>query len=259
VRDFCHRTGRRFGRLAAAEYVASLDISAASKKTYVSHLVNALAVEKDPLRMMARGLSRMAAEEPVKQAQPITTQQLATCMTRMTRRDAALLFLAWKTASRWAEVSKLTKRNFLSATPEELVIRWLTTVKTHKTTVDRATNFTVVVPRPDAPWQRDVMKYIANLIKRLRVGEKLTTMTTQQLVRQLKQVDDGLSAHSIKRGALTYLIEHAAELQIPQRSIPLLAKHRDYLNEVPAATLRYCGNQAALARWLGTQEVTRHL
>jgi hypothetical protein len=239
--------------------VASLGVNAASKKTYVSHLLNAFAVETDPLRLMARGLSRMAAEEPVTHAKPMTPDQLSTVMTRMTRRDAASLFLAWKTASRWAEVSKLTKRNFLSATPEELVIRWLTTVKTHKTTVDRATNFTVVVPREATPWQNDVMRFIANLIKRLRVNEPLTKLTTPQLVAQLRKVDRELSAHSVKRGALTFLIEHALELHLPQRAIPLLAKHRDHLHEVPAATLRYCGNQAALARWLGTQEVTKHL
>ena len=100
------------------------------------------------------------------------------------------------------------------------------------------------------------------VLQRLKSNEVLTSMTTAELVRNIRRRSPGLrhlTAHSIKRGAVVHLVKCAIRGQLEPRLIPLLAKHKDALHDFPSATLGYIADPVATARLLGTQLATRLL
>ncbi|KPA75849.1 hypothetical protein ABB37_08043 [Leptomonas pyrrhocoris] len=84
---------------------------------------------------------------------------------------------------------------------------------------------------------------------------RFTTMNTHQIIRELKQADLTLIAHSIKRGALNFLTAYAAQNQRKQKYIPLLAKHGDG-KATMHNTIRYITEHVPLAKVIGTQKAT---
>ena len=76
----------------------------------------------------------------------------------------------------------------------------------------------------------------------------------------LKQFDPQLSAHSVKRGAITYLLQLALTQDIPLHVIARLAKHSHQQSDpVPETTLRYGQNDITIARLLKTHIATQYL
>ncbi|KAJ9453956.1 hypothetical protein DIPPA_22968 [Diplonema papillatum] len=73
------------------------------------------------------------------------------------------------------------------------------------------------------------------------------------------------SAHSIKRGAATFIFQKLAsgEAVVPAALVDRLTKHEEKegggADKFSDTTLRYGGDLVALARALRTGEVTRHL
>jgi hypothetical protein len=71
----------------------------------------------------------------------------------------------------------------------------------------------------------------------------------------LSQIDPRLTAHSIKRGAVTHLVDKGAPLELISR----LAKHAQNGQAFSGTTLAYAASAPRLALMLLTQEVTRIL
>jgi hypothetical protein len=148
----------------------------------------------------------------------------------------------------------LTKASFLQLRPQQIIIRWGTTKSTRMTPF-AATLWTVV---EDIDPQR--LMPIVHHINQLATPETpFTTLTSHQFDNVTRRLGVKWTAHSMKRGAVTLLVEAAAQGKVNPWIVSRLAKHKAGLTEFPESTLRYAANEPATALMLGTQFATRLL
>ena len=215
------------------------------------------------LDMLISGQSAAAATTRIKQAPAATPQQVERLMERAHTDDpsgrlAMTIWIAWKTASRWDDVWHLRRHNFIhfDQTRNEVVIEW-GSLKTNRRHRFRSTSWTVLceIQRPLT------LRYLQRVVQRLPADTRLSPKTTSQFTRWAQRDDSTqkLSGHSVKRGAIDLLAQHACDGKIEPRLLPLIAKHKDALQEFPESTLRYITNRVALARMLGSQKATQLL
>lgn len=250
-----------------ALFVLSTNTKPSSKLTYLSSLrslTRRLGLPATPLLdLVGAGLTvRANAMTPV-QAPPATPNDLARLSERAWRTDKSgklpmNLYVMWKSASRWDDLCHLQKNNFLefTANPSQVVIEWAQ-LKTNRQQRFRSTGFTVI-QEDTAPLTIQVLQRV---VSKMTKNEMFTSLTSTQLRHWLRQdpATAHLTCHSFKRGALDVALERAVQGLFNPRLLPLLAKHQDPLMAFPSSTIRYASNKPALARMLGTQEVTRHL
>jgi hypothetical protein len=250
-----------------ALFLQSTKTSAATKRTYGGSL-RSLAhhmghVQTPVLDLVMSGLAVESNEAPIKQAVPITPEQLNFLADKAWQADptgrlSLSLYIAWKTASRWSDVTALTKENFIEFDHQQhqVVIQWGRT-KTNRREKYRASMVTVLQD-DDHP---ATLHLLQRTLRSLTKTTPLCPFSTSRLRAFMRRFPETatLTAHSIKRGALEMLAGFAASGQLPARLIPLLAKHKDALHDFPAATLRYINSKAQLGRMLRTQDATRLL
>jgi integrase len=240
-------------------FAQSTGAMASSKLTYVKHL-SALYHRQEhqlPLCSMYATALRSQAAVPMHQARPATTDQIDRMLDRAaadTPRLRTAIFVAWKTASRWDEVSRLTKESFILVTEREIVVEWMCNTKTTRLDPFRSSTWTVIAH--DAPMTEHV-----DTIQGLAPSETLTSFSTSQFVDWMQRDAETkyLTAQSIKRGALTHLVTHALNNTLDITLIPRLAKHKMTVDALPATTFRYLADRVSLARLMKTQDATIHL
>jgi len=162
------------------------------------------------------------------------------------------IFIMYKTASRADEVLRLTKDQFILATPQMIVVEWLSKTKTTRLDPWRTSAWTVIV-HPEAPMTRYV-----EVIKKLEPETPLLDWSTTKFCSWMQSdpATENLSAQSIKRGALTILSHMVLGGQLDISLIPRLAKHKVEFDVFPATTLRYLDDRVTLAKMMRTQEAT---
>lgn len=164
------------------------------------------------------------------------------------------VYVAWKTASRWGEVWKLSSSQFLLVSQEEIIIDWWTTPKRRRADPFRASRYVVVTGH--------LTKEIADLFQVLQPFQILCLVNTEQLD-ALWRSNPEMSlyrAHSIKRGATSHLLElMEGGADISGDLLDRLTKHEHGTEKMSRSTLRYGGNPIAMARVLETGKVTQHL
>ena len=201
-----------------------------------------------PVNMYLRSLVATGALVPTHQAKPLTAQQadkLATKSTRPGQRTAVRL--TWKGCCRWMEVASLTRDRFKTLTPNRIVIAWGQTTKSGRTKPYSKSMYTVIEGRWTPEIYADVL--------RLPQGQPLTRTSASALSAQMKRLfGPGYSSHSIKHGAVTYLMRLVAEGKLTLEEVALLAKHASV-----ETTLRYAGDPETMALALGTQRATQLL
>jgi hypothetical protein len=235
-----------------AMFVQSQQVMLSSRLTYaktLSAIATSLGWDVPMLRFYMAGLRKLGAEAPTHQAPPIPRDRMHQVISAtpdvFTR---AALFIAWKTASRWADILTLTRESFVQLTATQIVIEWSRT----KTSTQGDFN----------PWRWTVlhdttaMTWLVSTIRRLRRHQSLTTVETAQVPQLLQRFGGAYTAHSIKRGAVDHLVHEAVAGRLDQQLIPLLAKHQNVTSQFPATTLRYVGDKVALALMLGSQKAT---
>jgi hypothetical protein len=158
------------------------------------------------------------------------------------------LLLAWKTASRWAETSALTRRNVILMLPDEIIIDWGRLPKSARQNPFRPSRHAVV----QGSWTQEIFL----LLHAWPTETPLSRLTTQQISTLLSAAAGRkLTAHSVKRGAIDVLLTAVAAGKLPGEAVALLAKHQTP-GVVPSMTARYAGNAVTLARAQGTAAAT---
>ncbi|KAJ9440335.1 hypothetical protein DIPPA_05758 [Diplonema papillatum] len=213
----------------ACLFVLATGVSPQAQLAYTKALSGAfrhIGITNVPLLSLASALRATGAAIPVNQAPPVPKE----CLIRWAltqRTDIRLaVIVAWKTASRWAEVADLSSDQFILVTSTEVIIDW----------------------------------QIASIFRVLAPFE-LTTTTTSRLSHMWDSVPSmaRFSGHSIKRGAVTHLFSRVAQgVPIDVMLICRLAKHSTKQG-VPDMTVRYGGDGIPMARALQTGLVTVHL
>eukprot|EP00759_Apiculatamorpha_spiralis_P032106 PhF_6_TR33679/c0_g1_i2/m.49336 len=79
------------------------------------------------MRQYMKGLIRMGALRPKFQANPITQQEIYKILEDMPIRLMVPTFLAWKTTSRWSDITQLRKENVHWISDEEMIIQFTDT------------------------------------------------------------------------------------------------------------------------------------
>ena len=227
----------------------SLDLSAIATRLGHSQL---------PLtRMYQGGLRASGALIPTEQATPITLEQLRHLQQqapqqRQGDRLYTALFLLWKSASRWDEISRLSGNQVVRVSPEEIVLSWRDKTKASRSDPHRPDSQVAVRHLPAIP------AIVIQTLTDLKPQEMLWPHTTEWFVKwvQAELPGSGLTAHSFKSAALTLITQGVIERNLPRELIPLIAKHKTATPALPATTLRYIRDEGLKADLLGTAQVT---
>jgi hypothetical protein len=210
---------------------------------------------RQDLTNLAASLRLQGAEIPIHQAEPISRDTLLRWAGRQADAIKVCVMIAWKTASRWDECFNLTRKHFISLSPSEVIIDWDSLPKGRRRNPYKPSKYTVITGLLAV----EIFKYVSAMPS--SSTEILCTMNTQALDRAWSKdpVMKKYSAHSIKRGALSFLISLAEkDRTIDPTRISLLAKH-EHVYDLASATIRYSANGPATARVLRTQDVTQLL
>jgi hypothetical protein len=232
-----------------------------TRHTYAAHLGSVaarLGIPTPILRMYTAGLRNSGALIPQRQATPIDELQLGRLARAafLERNGEALhtaLFLAWKTASRWDDVSRLTSRQLVRISDERIVIDWSSNTKT--TRADPFRHDSIVVISDEAP----IPELILRTLRQLQPDTCLCPRTTDWLDRWIKQVlgaTTGITAHSIKAGAIEALATFVAAGLLEPRLLSIMAKHKVENREIATTTLRYIRNRELKGDLIGTSKAT---
>ena len=260
LQAWCQRENLPITEDSAVLFVAAAGVSPQSELTYakaLSALFGHLGWERQCLLTYCTALRAQGAAIPIAPARPLDkstlTEWLLANEESLPRGLLIAVMLAWKTASRWDEVSHVTRRHFVQVDQQELIVDWFRIPKLRKANPFVPSRYGVVV----GDWTCTIAAYVATMLPDAR----LTDVSTAQL-RALWSRDpmmEEFTCHSIKRGALTHLgraLDAGADID-PWR-ISLLAKH-DHTLVVGKQTLRYIADPIAMARLHGTQHVTKFL
>ena len=230
----------------------------------LTSIASRLGVPVPLCRMFQSGLRSSGALIPQEQAAPFLLDHVrmlatATASERFASRLLSALFVAWKTASRWDEVSRLTRDQIVLIRPQEIIIAWGTKTKTTRADPFRADSQVILAHDDDIP------EAIRTTLDELPPDTDLCPRSTEWFSAWIRRVlsankvrnPERYSAHSVKRGALTFL-SYAVPDHLSPSLFSILAKHRiDDPSVAPATTtLRYIGDPVQRARVVRTDLAT---
>ena len=199
----------------------------------------------DSLTEYLKALSR-GGRAPEFQAPPATRADILESGLYLSPEEFIGAMTGWKTASRTGELQHLTReclerRVIITADGVEKTI-WIITFPYHKGDPFR---LGTSIPVDFGEWEPQ----IANHWERLPPGARWTSLTTERITAVLGRVREGLTSHSIKRGALLAMLTAGTPLAL----IQAIAKHRDM------ETLLIYLPRAEVAMALGIWEATEAL
>lgn len=224
-------------------FVFGLGVSANAAHQYLKTASAVLAFrERTSLQLASKQLRAEGALLPKHQAPAILRAQLEHAVLRSHRLP---LLLAWKSASRWDEISKLiVPTSFIVMSPTEIIVDWLQETKASRTDPHRASRFTVLLGSD--------VEELYHLLSQHPPGP-ITSLSTSALTRLLRRAFPGenLSAHSLKAGAMDVLAAAVVAGHISISEMSRIAKHKTP-SDPSATTLRYVRDLPTLARALAT-------
>lgn len=220
-------------------------------------VLGSLGTSTTTLGFYLKGLRSMGALVPLEQATPMDPEHLNTFLNDPTIPEDAFLglMLAWKTASRWADLGGLIndEESFPLLTREEIIVDWGRGTKTTRQDPFRAQKYAVI--------QGNLTEQIHDIISTRPRGQPLIPMSTDSIRALLAamcekhRINKNYTAHSIKHGAANILMLAASQKLVSFQAVTLLLKHKATYDLV-AMTVRYVQDRVAMARALGTQEAT---
>ena len=211
----------------------------------LSAIARRLSIQVPITRMYQVGLRALGADRPQQQAKAITFQHLQLVVKealehqKVQLRDQlyTLIYLMWKTASRFDEVHLLQSNQIIIESETEIVIDWSNRTKSTRLDSNRPDTWISVVERDGIP------RIVRQVLENLHLHSMLFLYSTTWFDKWLKTLPPPLnqySAHSFKAGAVTMLAHMAEFGHIKPRTVSLMAKHKvDNYDLLPSTTLRY--------------------
>ena len=247
----------------AALFVTATGVQPQGQLTYakaLSAIFGKMGYHQGPLLTMASALRSSGAAIPINQQTPIPRETLVRWAGKQEPSLRLCTYVAWKTASRWGEVWKLTSSQFILVTETEVIVDWWTTPKGKRGNPFKASRFAVI--------KGQLTKDIAELYNQLQPFDVVCSVNTDALDLMWSMDSDmaPYRGHSIKRGAMCHLLEQMdSGVSIPDELLDRLTKHEHpKAQKFSASTMGYgTGNDTkaniAMARVLGTGRITPHL
>lgn len=163
-------------------------------------------------------LRHQGADRPLWQAPPAEVLDIHRCASMMTPEEYMGLLVAWRTASRIGDLNAV-ENDHLRPEGRDASGTYLWTVEFVKTKGDPFMIGQVVPFYLNEEENYMMTQHKANHPPH----QKFTTLTTARAEQVLGAVREGLTAHSVKRGALILLLRAG----VPMELIQWIAKHRD--------------------------------
>ena len=240
---------------SAAMFLESQGVSKQAKYGYsktISAALRTLGAADGLMPIYQRALCAAGALVPLRQAVPMPKPFLFKLLQSEDAIRTPLLWLlwalAWKGASRLAEILRLTKAAFTHVDDNNTIIAW-----GHDTKGTRIN-----------PWAEYMLTWIAGdlakeIIRRVRAapeGRLFPWKSTNEIQKFLPRP---YTCHSFKHGAASVLVNAVADGQLTEVVMMRLLKHKG-VTTVAETTLRYvAGDKVATARMLKTADATRLL
>lgn len=247
----------------AAAFVEVLDVAVQAKHTYAKQLAaifSRAGLPDQMLRTLMSALAAAGALRPVRQATPMTPAQLDAALEIFPLSERDALRMAWTTAARWDDIIKFRLANVVQEAPEHITLHFCDT-KATRSSPFRPQDLVVITGRHLPAVRRLItrVRHKAAANNNNNANEPFTTLSTKAVDKLLKPL--GLSAHSVKRGALTTIMRQAAANNLPPYIIGVMARHAKTA-PIPESVARYLSDataRAEMALFIGTAAATRLL
>ena len=227
------QTGRKLAKTSAHRYLKDLRQLHKSQDPPIE-------LDNQTLDAYSAGLDRDGGRAPLHQAHPATRADVEATRQFLTPSEYVGMELARKTASRIGEIAALTATHVSSVEGTDGV--WQVTFPYHKGDPFRLG--TSITFYPSEGLRRSLEQ-----LKTEHPSTPLSDLTTARASATLGRVSPGLTAHSVKRGALVDLLNAGVPLSL----IQVIAKHKDL------ETLLIYLPKVSVAMALGLHEATRSL
>jgi integrase len=190
-----------------------------------------LSMEVPISRMYQVGLRSMGADRPQNQAQAISFQHLKEVaehslrhpLERVRKQLYTVIYLMWKTCSRFDEVHLLQKSQITITSNTELIIDWSNRTKSSRLNSNRPDTWISVQEANGFP------QIITEVLNNLHRHSMLFMYSTTWFDKWLKTLPPPLSrysAHSFKAGAAAMLAQMVQFGHIKPHTVSLMAKHK---------------------------------
>lgn len=207
------------------------------------------------MHVYQQALKKAGGTKPTNQVDPLTKAEFYQWLLLLPPQHQPGVWLAWKTASRWDDIAQLVREDVTVDSAKGCVIDFADKTKMSVTQPFRPD--ILVYVEDSSPHMRRFQQHVQSL----QPLQRITTLTTENIRHILQQQypRKRMGAHSIKRGAVQYLMEMAALGTIPPYLVAQLAKHQNSMVPLQQTTVRYVSNRTLTARALRSQEATRLL
>lgn len=212
-------------------------------------------------------LHAQGASIPADQAMPIPKDHVKDMMqclspSREHRCLTLAIMVAWKTGSRWGEVSLLTRKHFIHVAPNQVIIAW--------GDLPKGANKNFFTPHMYTVIEGDWTGAIAQLVRELPLlgvarDAPFCPWSTKKFDERIKRDPFPFhlrqyTGHSFKKGASTHITRLASQgADVKPHELSILMKHSIQFDLLSSSDLRYPEAGPDMARWLGTQRLTRLL
>eukprot|EP00759_Apiculatamorpha_spiralis_P016466 PhF_6_TR2265/c1_g4_i1/m.3897 len=214
-------------------------------------------VDDGYLKTFMRVMRKMGGCIPEQPAIPILKEEVyrVLSMRRFSDEEKMIIYIGWKIAARAADLRSIAVKDCQwTTTPqgeEALAMFWIPSsrqgVGSGRSKAANGMIRSCVAVFGDQT---------ARVRQFLRGRVAITQLETQKISKLLQSIRPELTAHSLKRGALQYVLEN--EQEIPLEVITRLARHRNPNQDLPNHTMGYL-SRVPLAMRLNTHLATRKL
>ncbi|KAK7195574.1 hypothetical protein NESM_000486000 [Novymonas esmeraldas] len=119
----------------ATLFVHDLDVAPTTKVGYANQLANLfrkMGLPSEVLRTYAQSQRGLGGARPANLAPPIPRAALVAIAEAQPDRLRVAMLLAWKTASRWDDIARVTKRSLLSVREDQIIVDFGSATKTSR-------------------------------------------------------------------------------------------------------------------------------
>lgn len=200
--------------------------------------------------MYVRAIKTAFGLRPSSSARPLTPEEVFRIMQELPPPVQLAFFIAWKTASRWADVKALCPCDVIAINQYEAAVCFPITKATYM-----------------RPFRPDLLVHLVSQfpitgllaqMQRLPPQKPITNWTTAVLNRTMRKIlqDRTVSSRCIKKGAADHLIKQVAQGRLPLDVVGRLLKHAKTPQIIGDTSVRYTTDKAQMAVAMGSGKAT---
>ena len=200
--------------------------------------------------MYLRAIKTAFGLRPSSSARPLTPEEVYRILDALPPPIQLVFFIAWKTASRWADAKALCPADIIPINQYEAAICFPITKATYM-----------------RPFRPDLLVHLVHRfpitellaqMSRMNPCKPITNITTSGLNTLMRRIlnDKSVSTRCIKKGAADLLVRRVAEGRLHLDTVGRLLKHAKTPQLIHDTSVRYTTNKATMAIAMGSGVAT---